>query len=58
MALSPGHFVRRPLHGRAEKALVAGHHGLPGGGHRIGRGSHVRQRDLGASRDGGSMTDE
>ena len=58
VALPPGHFVRRPLHRRAQKTLVAGHHGLSGGGHRIGRGSHVRQRDLCASRNGWSMTDE
>lgn len=58
VALSAGHFVRGPLHRRAEETLVAGHHGLPGGGHRIGRGSHVGQRDLGPSRNGRSMTDE
>lgn len=58
MALSAGHLMRRPLHRGAEKALVAGHHGLPGGCHRVGRGPHVWQRDLCASGYSGSMTDE
>lgn len=58
VALSAGHLVRRPLHGGAEEALVAGHHGLPAGRHRVGGGPHVWQRDLCASGNSGSMTDE
>ena len=58
VALSAGHLVGGPLHRGPEEALVAGNHGLPGGGHRVGRGAHVRQRDLGASGYRGAMTDE
>lgn len=58
VAFSAGHLVRRPLHRRAEEALVAWHGGLPAGCHRVGGGPHVRQWDLCASRYCRSMTDE
>lgn len=58
VAFPAGHLVRGPLHRRAEEALIAWHSRLPAGRHRVGGGTHVRQRDLCASRYCGSMTDE
>lgn len=58
VALPAGHLVRRPLHGRTEDVLVAGHRRLPAGCHRVGRGAHLWRGALRSSGNSGSMANE